>query len=307
MPNDPSHDPSVWTVLKTLRWTTDYFKKNDIETPRVDAETLLAHSLRCERIDLYLQYDQPLNDAELTAFKRLIRRRVNREPVSYIIGYKEFWSLCYKVTPDVLIPRPDTECLVEKALARLPMTGSAWILELGVGSGAISVAMAHERPKCLFVATDRSFEAVKVARENASENQVGERIFFMVGNWLDPLLAGVPSFDMVVSNPPYIASDEMAALPPEIRKYEPFDALDGGHKGTDQIAAIVSQAHHLLKPGGLVFMEIGYDQSDAVVDLVQSSGSYDAVMVHKDLAGHHRVVQFRKKGPLKIAAPIGNT
>lgn len=299
MPNDDHIGGAAWTVLKTLQWTAGYFEQHRLDTPRIDAEVLLAHVLQCERIDLYLRHDQPLNENELTCFKQLIRRRLKNEPVAYIVGYKEFWSLRFSVVPGVLIPRPDTECLVEAALALLPARpedgGRDDVLELGVGSGAIIVALAKERPDGRYWATDISWRAASVARENAVYNGVGDNVRFFASDWFATLSPDRLQFDLVVANPPYIRSDEIAALAPDIKGFEPTGALDGGPDGLKDIGAIVAQAGNYLKPGGYLLIEIGHDQREAVQGLAVCDDVYESPVFHTDYGGHTRVVQLRKK------------
>lgn len=308
MPNDaPIRNDSTannasgrlpWTVLEILRWTTDYFKRHDIESPRADAEVLLAHCIECERIDLYLRFDQPLNSDELSIFKQLIKRRSQHEPIAYIIGYKEFWSLPFKVSPDVLIPRPDTECLVETALQYLtdPSIGPIRdVLELGVGSGAVVVSLAHEKRDCRYWASDLSWPAMHMATVNARHNGVASNIRFFVGCWLDAIRSDAMSFDMILSNPPYIPTAEIKRLAPDIHRFEPVTALDGGADGLDKIRTILTMGHHYLKPGGCLFLEIGFDQGEAVSEIVSETDAYDQILFHRDYSGHTRVAQMRKR------------
>lgn len=298
MPNDDASWGPPWTVLKTLQWTTAYFKRYNIEHSRAGAEILLSHTLQCRRIDLYLRHDQPLHTIELSRLRQAIKRRLKREPVAYIVGEKEFWSLPFKVTPSVLIPRPETECLVERALGLLPEVGaehSSDVLELGTGSGIISVALAHERPHCRYWATDLSFQAVALARENARRNLPGEAIHFWVGNWFDGLEDSAQRFDMVVSNPPYIRSAELDGLAPEISDFEPRLALDGGPDGLTSIAILIHNAPRFLRPGGMLLLELGFEQSEGVQAIGQSCDTYDRIEFFKDYSGHARVALLRKK------------
>lgn len=299
MPTDAPPAGSPWTVIGVLEWTAAYFKRHQLEHARCDADLLLAHALGCRRIDLYLRHDQPLHEAELARFKLLVQRRARREPVAYIVGEKEFWSLPLAVTPDVLIPRPDTECLVEQALALLPaVAGEAprRVLDLGVGSGAITVALAHERSLHRFWASDASLRALRVARANARRHHVDHLIQFFAGRWLDPLAPVGQGFDLIVSNPPYVRRDEIARLAPEIRDYEPMGALDGGPQGLSEIAAIIAGAPDHMRPGARLLLEIGFDQRPAVEALAKKSGAYDRIDFHKDYAGHYRVAQMRRRG-----------
>lgn len=288
--------PETWTILKLLKWTTAYFKSHHIEQPRAAAEILLAHTLGIGRVDLYVQYDRPLESHELEVFKRFIQRRIQREPVAYIVGKKAFWSMDLKVTPDVLIPRPETETLVEAALTIIPPepgSASLKILDLGTGSGAIVLAMASERPVHRFYAVDRSEKALAVALDNARMLDLNKAITFLQGNWFDSVRELVHYFDVIVSNPPYISSHEYKALPPEIAQYEPREALDGGSDGLDAIRLIIKETARYIVPGGRLFFEIGYDQWAAVEKLIEGSGAYNEWAVIKDYSGHDRVVRTR--------------
>jgi release factor glutamine methyltransferase len=285
-----------WTILKLLQWTFSYFNSHKIEGARASAEILLANALGLKRIDLYLRYDQPLGREELATFKTLIKRRVKMEPVAYIIGNKEFWSLDLDVTKDVLIPRPDTECLVEQALAYLPGKDSnaLWnILELGTGSGAIILSMATQQPQHRYFASDLSEKALRVAKVNAEKNHLSEVIFFFVGDWLYPIKNNIRNFDMIVSNPPYIPTHVIAGLEPEIAFYEPRIALDGGKDGLDSLRVIINQAPSFLKPAGYLILEIGYDQKQKISNIVNNCGKYESVHIVKDYGGHDRVAVMK--------------
>jgi release factor glutamine methyltransferase len=278
----------VWTVLKLLRWTADYFAGRGIDSPRLDAELLLADTLGLDRVGLYLNFERPLQADELTAFRERVRRRAAREPLAYILGKTEFWSLPLKVTPAVLIPRPDTELLVEEALQRL--TDAARVLDVGTGSGALAIVLAHERPECRVTAIDLSPGALAVATKNACSNRVEERIGFEPGD-LDALPGG--PFDLVVANPPYISSGELVTLMPEVRDFEPHLALDGGSDGFDAYRALARQADAVLAPGGWMLVEVGIGQAAAVQDLFAKAGLTE-IFVSRDLAGIERVVGGKK-------------
>jgi release factor glutamine methyltransferase len=287
-----------WTILKLLEWTTAYFKSHAIESPRAAAELLLAHVLRLKRVDLYVRYDQPLIAAELQQYKSLIKRRVDREPVAYILGTKEFWSLDFAVTRDVLIPRPETECLVETALARLdqePQPGARCIMDLGTGSGAVVLALAAEQPQHRFFASDISLKAIELARQNARSQGMAEKIHFLCGHWLQPLHSRTPVFDMIVSNPPYIKHAALDGLQPEIFLYEPLTALDGGQSGLRYLKQIIVAAHPHLKTGGSLLLEIGHDQQKAVFDVCRDVGRYENIRCVKDYSGYDRVVVMEKR------------
>ncbi len=300
MSNDDKSLTHSWTILQTLQWTADYFKRHGIQNGRSAAEVLLAHCLRCERIDLYLRYDQPLNADELGRFKTLIQRRIQREPDAYITGQREFWSLTFHVTPAVLIPRPETECLVEAALRRYPTNEAIDVLELGTGSGAISVALAHERTNWRIQGSDISAEALEVARKNARRLLSADSIAFFKGSWFEPFNGHNFFFDLIISNPPYIPSRDLAGLDPEVRQFEPAGALDGGADGLACLGHIINTAPDYLKPEGVLILEIGYDQRMAVEDLGHRRGAYQSITVEKDYSGLDRVALFQRKKVLRF-------
>jgi release factor glutamine methyltransferase len=281
-------------MLRALNWTASYFTSCGIDSPRPSAEILLAHSLGLQRIDLYVRYDQPLQDEELKRFKSLIRRRVAREPVAYITGERDFWSLPLLVTPAVLIPRPETERLVEAAIESLPDAAALRILEPGTGSGAVSTALATERPGLRIFASDRSVEALSVAGNNAARHGVADRIDFFAADWLSPVSDATP-FDAVVCNPPYIPSRTIDRLQPEVSRFEPRRALDGGPDGLDAVRRLAADALGCLKPGGTLLFEIGFDQGPAACRIVAEAGGYFAPEVFKDYAGKDRVVRVCKR------------
>ncbi len=296
------HNPVMqdWTILKLLSWTTDYFKKNSIDSPRAAAEILLAHALSVKRIDLYLRYDQPLTEDELSAFKKLIQRRLEREPVAYITGEKEFWSKGFSVSEHVLIPRPETECLVEETISLIrkdsgPDAGRMSVFEPGTGSGAVIITIASECPGHRFIASDVSDKALDQARYNSRRYGLENSINFCSGSWFAPVQDSKEAFDIIVSNPPYIPAGDISGLQPEICKYEPEIALNGGDSGFDSVGYIVRNACIYLKPQGYLLLEIGYDQEEGVREIIDSSGSYEKPVFRQDYSGHCRVVKVRKK------------
>jgi release factor glutamine methyltransferase len=290
--------PPSWTVLEVLRWTTAFFASRGIESPRISAELLLAGSLGFDRIQLYVHHDQPLSKKERERFKRLIRRRLRREPVAYILGRKEFWGLPLLVTPDVLVPRPETECLVESALAVLRAADAQAcrrVLELGTGSGAVTLALASERPRTTYFASDRSPRAIAVARRNAEQHGCRRAVHFLVCHWFRGVAEARGAFDLILSNPPYIPSAVIETLPPEISRHEPRAALDGGTDGLACLRELVGEGHRYLKPGGTLLLEIGFDQRKAVAGFAADSGGYRRIMFTKDLAGRDRVVGLQRR------------
>ena len=291
--------PETWTVLQLLKWAADYFKSHRIDPPRPIAEILLAHILGFNRVDLYIQYDRPLNLRELAAFKDVIKRRLRGEPVAYIVGERGFWSLDLHVTPDVLIPRPETEILVEKALEVLPEAGAGEprkVLDLGTGSGAIVLALAMERPGHRFYAVDRSWTALTVAGKNARKYGLKETVHFVCADWFDGLAEKQNGFDLIVSNPPYVRRADIDELAVDVSKYEPREALDGGPDGLDLIRILVRRAPTFVRPAGWLLFEIGYDQAEGVKRLMSATGGYEEIEVIKDYCGHDRVIRARVKG-----------
>jgi len=296
-PRDPE-----WTIIKLLKWATSYFKSHNIDSPRPTAEILLAHVLKLQRIDLYLKYDKPLYVNELSKFKVLIKRRIEREPVAYIVGVKEFWSMDFVVTKDVLIPRPETEGLVEAALSLLPEDKSSdakpvpkSILELGTGSGAVILAIASMGPKYIYFASDRSVKAIKLARQNSKLHGLDTAVSFFCADWLMPLNSGMQPFDMIISNPPYVPTRVIGRLQSEIYKYEPVSALDGGKDGLFCLRHIINNAHLYLIRKGSLLLEIGHDQKNDVQSIIDQCGNYENVVFLKDYSGYDRVVRMKKK------------
>ena len=284
--------PRTWTVLDLLRWTTQHFSERGIETPRLDAECLLAFALGCDRLRLYVDYEKPVDEAERARFRELVKQRAGeRVPVALLTGTREFWSLPLRVSRDVLVPRPDTETLVAAALECFPdRDAEIAVLDVGTGSGAIALAIASERPKARVTATDFSAAALAVARENAVALQLDDRVRFLEGSLFEPI-AG-ESFDLIVSNPPYVAERDRATLPPELR-HEPASALFAGPDGTDVLRALAAQLGEVLAPGGAALVELDPRQAGAMVAWLGEAGLV-AIAVHRDAAGRQRVVSGRR-------------
>jgi release factor glutamine methyltransferase len=328
-----------WTILAILRWTTEYFRSKGVSEPRASAEVLLAHTLGVTRLDLYLRYDQPLNPEELALFKALMVRRREGEPVAYLTGHREFWSLDIQVTPAVLIPRPETEALVAAALDSAKDFGGGgqgpwadppspqpspptpyrglggesegragdskspapplspqplWGLEVGVGSGAVVIALAKELPRMSWVGLDLSGPALAVARDNARRHAVLDRVHFLRSDLLAALKPKA-SFVLLVANLPYVPRAEWERLPREIKAFEPAGALLGGEDGLDLIRPLIRQAHHRIKEGGWVLLEVGDRQASQVAALLAETGAYDRVETLKDFSGMDRVVRGRRR------------
>ena len=295
-------NPQKWIIKDLLAVTAEYLKKKDIDNPRLCAEILLAHQLKTSRIKLYLNFDQPLNEKDINEYRGIIQRRLKREPVQYITGIQEFWSLEFTVGPQVLIPRPESEILVEQVVSILGAkqgdseTNTASVLDLGTGSGAIAVSLAHELPKAVIWASDVSAEALKMAELNAHKHGLDARIHFIEGDLFAPLKNTSQAFDVIVSNPPYIAAEEYDTLPPEVGEYEPRGALDGGEGGLFFINKIILEAKDYLKPGGWLLMEMAPFQTARAMDMIEKSGFYGEKRVVKDYSRKDRVVMAKRYG-----------
>ena len=310
MSQDASPPPvpsDAWTVRRVLEWTTGHLKKHGSDTARLDAEILLAHARGCQRIQLYTAYDEPLADAVRATMRDLVQRRAQAEPVAYLVGHREFFSLDFHVTRDVLIPRPDTETLVIEIIEGMKMlavgrssTGenacAVRVLDLCTGSGCVAIAVAKNRQstKCEIeiVATDISPAALTIARENATKHQVDDRIEFLEGDLFSAL---VPDwkFDIIAGNPPYIPTAEIDTLDAEVAKHEPRLALDGGLSGLDVFDRLIAAAPQYAAPGALFLMEMSPEQAEPLQQRLLAQGGYTEVSVRKDLAGRPRVIRAR--------------
>ncbi len=280
-------------IIDALTDAEHRLAQSGIDTPRLDAEVLLAHILGCDRAQLHISRNDSLKPDDMDRFSIAIERRAARSPVAYITGEKEFWSLTMRVTPAVLIPRPETETVVEQTLRVVgDLNRKLRILDICVGSGCIAAALASELPNATIIAADNSAAAIEVARENLAF--AGDRITLLCGDLFEPLQAMQAGFDVVTANPPYIAEEDYAALAPEIAEYEPRQALLAGKSGLDFIARIIEDAPRFLKPGGWLVMEVGSTQAPECKTLAIGSDCYDTISTAKDLAGIERVVVLRK-------------
>ncbi len=280
-----SPEPGARTTLELVRVAAGYLAGKGVAGARLDAEVLLAHVLSVPRIQLYLQFDKPLEESELAAYRDAVRRRAAREPVAYITGRREFWSLDLEVGAGVLVPRPETEILVAACLERLG--DAAAFVDVGVGSGAAALALLSERPGWRGVGVDRSPAALETAARNAGRLGLGARLQLCQGDLLGPV-AG-QRFDLVLSNPPYIPSADIEGLEPEVRVYEPREALDGGPDGIGVIRRLAAQAAAHLVPGGWLALEFGADQATAVGGALGATGLYAPAAFVEDYAGRPRV------------------
>jgi release factor glutamine methyltransferase len=275
-----------WTTLGVLDWTTRRFTEAGIAAARLEAQVLLAHVLACSRVQLYTGFDKPLGEDELARYRGLIKRRLAGESVSYLVGETEFWGLPFHVDESVMVPRPDTETVIEVVRAVRPDRTQAFrILDLCTGSGVIAVSLAKEYPAVQVVATEVSPAAAAIARRNAARNQVADRVDVREGDLFAPV-AG-ERFDLITANPPYIASGIVPTLSPEVLR-EPVIALDGGSDGLRFYDRICGEARDHLAPGGALIVEHGYDQADAVRARFAAAGFADIALVH-DLGKNPRV------------------
>ena len=276
-------DADIWTTLKVLTWTTGYLAEKGVANARREAEWLLCEATGLDRVGLYLNFDKPMSDEELAAYRALVARRGKREPLQHILGSQEFDGLTFEVSPAVLIPRHDTETLLEQALQQVPRPRS--ILDIGTGSGCIAIALAKRLPEATVTAVDLSAEALAVAQRNAEQH--GVAIELLQGSFFEPLAGR--RFELIVSNPPYITTADLASLQPEVRDFEPNLALDGGPDGLAAYRAIIAQAADHLQPGGWLWFEVGAGQATDVAALLAQAG-FNGIITASDPGGIERVV-----------------
>jgi release factor glutamine methyltransferase len=294
----------AWTVGRLLTWTTDYLKQHGSESPRLDAELLLAEAQGCSRIGLYTVFAEEPTEAQRTAFRALVKRRAEGMPVAYLLGRREFYSLSFRVSPDVLIPRPETEFLVVALLdlvkQRAKERGEAAageelaIADVGTGSGILAVCAAKYVPAAKVTAIDISPAALAVAKSNAADHGVSERIEFTQSD-LFAAVDDARQFDVIVSNPPYVSESELAAASRDVRDYEPHLALVAGARGTEVIDRLVPEAAARLRPGGSLLMEISPMIEPAMREIIAGDERLEFVSTVKDLAGLSRVVKARRR------------
>lgn len=305
------------TIRETLLWAEDYLAQYSVPDSKAEAEYLLSHVLNCKRSGLYLNCLNTIAFGDMQIFIDFIERRIKREPSQYIIGEQGFWGLTFKVAPDVLIPRPETELLVEKALetvnckllnvdnrrkqtnsiSQFPVHSSQFtILDLCTGSGCIAISLAKEIPECKVYAADVSEKALSVARENTKQHGVADKIQFLQGNLFEPFKAMDIKFDLIVSNPPYISKKMLHELEPEVKDYEPLTALYGGEDGLDFYRMIISESPAYLTQGGWLMLEMGYGQAEEIKEMMEQSKTFEHIAIKKDLAGIERLIKARIKG-----------
>ncbi len=289
----PTGQQANWTVRDLLEWTERHFQQKGLESPKLEAQLLLAHALGCRRTELYIRWDEVVDERRRANFRDLIRRRLDGCPVHYLLGRREFFLLDLEVTPEVLIPRPETELLVTEALRLLKTLERPRLVDVGTGSGCIALAIAHSHATVDVMATDVCPEAIEVARRNAQRLGLLPRIRFVVGDLLQPLVG--ESFDLIVSNPPYVAADEWDLLPVSVRQFEPRRALDGGPDGYAIYNQLIPQAAAALPVGGALILEIGYRQLEGIQERLRQVGLHLERVIRDDQR-HPRVIVGRKNG-----------
>jgi len=283
---------TAWTLQKILNSIADHLKKGGVDSPRLSAELLLSYVLGMKRIELYARADTPISKQQIQHLDELTKRAGQHEPIAYLTGKTEFYSLALNVTRDCMIPRPETELLVERAIEFLrTSSGTQWVCDLCTGSGCIAVAIAKNCPAARIIATDISADAIKVAAQNVEAYQLDEQIKLLSGDLFEPVkvISGGQQFDLIVCNPPYVSAAEYEALPKTVRDYEPRLALFAGSDGLDICQRIITDAGDFLKPDGSLMLEIGYTQGPAVKELLQQAGTFSEIKIEKDLQHNDRL------------------
>jgi len=283
----------TWTIQRLLNWITGRFTEHNVDSPRLSAELLLSHVLDLKRIDLYTQFEKAVGHEHLNKLHDLVKRCAAQEPLAYLIGRCEFYSLDIKVTPDCMIPRPETELLAEKAIDFVrKREGKQSICDLCTGSGCIAVVIANNCPNAHVVATDICDSALSVAAENIANHNLGERITLLCGDLFAPIIEGLDNteFDLIVCNPPYVSSAEYKILEKNVRGYEPKHAFYAGADGLDIYHRIAERVDEFLKPDAALMLEIGYAQGAAVRELLEQTGIFAEIKIEKDVQNNDRVV-----------------
>lgn len=295
--NSSGKKNEIWTVLRIIRWTTGYLEGKGVDSPRLDAEVLLADLLKMRRIDLYVNYDRPLSPDELAGYREMVKRRAAREPAAYIIGRKEFYSLDFKVSSAVLIPRPETETLVDEAVdlarKRFSYKPQLKLADIGTGSGAVAISLASELKNALVWAVDISERALDVARVNIEGHKLEDRVNLIRGDLLEPLLDIGEKFDIITANPPYVPLPAFNDMEPEVRDWEPHLALAGGEDGLLLIRRLVSRAVELLASNGALLLEVWHEHAPELRRLGEQYG-FGRTKIVTDLSGRDRVAVFDK-------------
>jgi release factor glutamine methyltransferase len=288
-------DEEAWTIGRLLSWTTDFLKRKGSESPRLDAEVMLAHALKRQRVELYTHFNDEVALAARKGFRELVLKRAAGSPVAYLVGRKEFFSLTFTVSPDVLIPRPESEFVITEYLDVTRHLDAPRCVDVGTGSGCLAIAAVRQQPRAHFLAIDICARALAVAKTNAAELGVGDRIDFRLGDGLEPL-GGEGDFDAIIANPPYIATDQIDQLEAGVKDYEPRLALDGGPSGLAMVSRLIEEAPAHLKPGGHLILEIGSAQEAQVRALIAKQPSLLLAPTVYDHAKHARVIQAARVG-----------
>jgi release factor glutamine methyltransferase len=290
---------SPWTIKNLLQVAADFLKEKKVDSPRLTAEILLSHLLNFDRINLYLNFDKPLTESEVANYRSFIKRRVRHEPIQYITGVQEFWSLEFKVDRRVLIPRPESEVLVEQTINHITtgsksLTSSPKILDIATGCGILAIALGKEIPSARIWATDISSDALALASYNAHKHQVTNKIRFVKGALFEPLKNLKITFDIILSNPPYIATEEYDQLPPEVREWEPTLALNGKKGGLFFIEEIIKKAPDYMEPEGWLLIEMAPFQTEDAIKFIEKTGKYSNITRVKDYSQRYRIIVAQK-------------
>lgn len=282
----------IWTIQKLLSWITGYFTEKSIDSPRLSAELILCHVLKMQRIELYMHFEKRIEQSDLALLRSYVKRASDHEPIAYLVGLTEFYSMEIKVSPDTLIPRPETELLVQRAIDFLRTVENPYVCDLCTGSGCIAIAVGAGVEAAHLIATDICDKALAVASDNVTFHKLTERVKLLCGDLFEPIISGLDEtrFDLIVSNPPYVATDEYEQLDKNVKAFEPKLALEAGPDGLDVYKRIIAGAPEHLKPAGRLMMEIGYKQGPAIKELLESSGSFKDITIEKDFAKHDRIV-----------------
>jgi len=286
-----------WTIQKLLNWITEHFTKKGIDSPRLSAELLLCHVVGLKRIELYTQFDKPVTKEQLDRLHDLVERAGRHEPIQYLIGKTEFYSLELNITPDCMIPRPETELLVERAVEFLrARTGKQLICDLCTGSGCVAVAIARNYPDADIIATDISDAALKTAAGNVEKHQLGDRIRLLCGDLFDPIVPQLDAgkFDLIVCNPPYTTAAEFESLEKNVKAYEPRIALYAGEDGLDVYRRIIEKVDDFLKTDAALMLEIGFARGRAIKELLEKTGTFAEIKIEKDFHSNDRIAIAKK-------------
>jgi len=287
----------TWTITKLLNWVTQYLAEKGIDSPRLSAELLLSHVLGLKRIELYTQYNEPVAEQQLSRLRELVKRAGQNEPIAYLVGKTEFYSMEINVTPDCMIPRPETELLVQRAVEFLrTRSGNQFVCDLCTGSGCIAVAIAKNYPNTRIIATDICDAALAAAAINVEKHRLQDKITLLSGDLFDPIIPqlDVGKFDLIVCNPPYVSSGEYEKLDKNVKDYEPRLALLAGDDGMDIYRRIIEKVDRFLKSDAALILEIGYAQGPAIQEMLEQTGIFTEIKIEKDLHNNDRIVSARK-------------